>query len=258
MGSLWLPQWQRVNLGGPDGDPYTDGLNIKLLWHRWEGTNWQSAESAFSPYPPHCAAKIFDSVHQYVPLDEHSYALLSSQSEREFVIQIELAGFSADSSQMTDAEKEWVAHFVLEPILFFFPNLPDVHPPFYDQTDGFTLASPNAPQRFTSEAWNAYSGHVGHQHAPAPDDHWDPGKLDLDTIIRIARNAGNIVKSQPLEVSDMCYVIYAGTKYLAIGGHLVPLTHDLVVPPGGAPISYYECKDSRDFKFWTDKLGMPT
>jgi hypothetical protein len=190
-GTLWVPQWRRVALGGPDGDPYADEQNIKILWHTWEGTSWGAAESAFRPYPPHVGAKIFDEVRQYVPLDEHAYALAGSRNEGEFVIQIELAGKAHDMVGLSNDELDWIAHRVLEPILFFFPDVPDVHPPFYDDTDGFTIASPTSPIRFSFEDWKNYSGHVGHQHAPSPDAHWDPGKLNVDRIIRTARAAGN-------------------------------------------------------------------
>lgn len=212
MGEIWLPQWRRVALGGPDGDPYNDEENIKLLWHDWEGTSWGNAESAFRPYPPHAGAKIFDEVRQYVPLDEHAYALLGSRNENEFVIQIELAGFAHDMAHLTNEEKDWIAHHVLEPILFFFPNIPDVHPPFYDDTDGFTIASAQSPIRFSFPDWVSYSGHVGHQHAPAPDEHWDPGKLDLDYIIRVARQAGNIVKPTEEPLSSFTYVARKSAK----------------------------------------------
>lgn len=204
---LWLPQWERVDLGGPHGALYTNETNIKILWHTWEGTNWGAAESSFAPYPPHCGAKIFDRVRQYVPLNRHAYALLGSRNEGEFVIQIEVAGFAHNSRNMSYEEKEWLAKNVLEPILFFFPNVPDTHPPFYDDQDGFTLASPNSRIRFSFANWVTYSGHVGHQHAPAPDDHWDPGRLDLDTIIRIARDAGN---QHPRKLEEKVYALVRG------------------------------------------------
>jgi hypothetical protein len=189
-GVIWLPQWRRVNLGGPTGAPYAHETSIKIVWHRWQGNSWAAAESAFAPYPPHCAAKIGDHVRQYVPLDEHSYALAGSASEAEFVIQVEVSGFSEDSRNMSDADKEWIAHEVLEPILFFH-DVPDVHPLFYDQLSGFTIASATSPIRFKFADWAVFSGHVGHQHAPSPDEHWDPGLLDIDTIVRIARTNTN-------------------------------------------------------------------
>lgn len=204
-GEIWLPQWKRVDLGGPNGDPYQDTDNVKILWHTWEGTNWDAAESAFAPYPPHIGAKIGDEVHQYVPLDEHAYALLGSRNEREFVIQIEVAGFARDSRFMSYADKEWLARNVLEPILFFH-DVADVHPPFYDEQDGFTLASPSSPIRYDFSDWVNFTGHVGHQHAPAPDEHWDPGCLDVDTIIRIARNNGQ--KAAPTQGDDDVAVGY--------------------------------------------------
>lgn len=196
-GVIWLPQWRRKDIGVPMERPYRHGENIKLLWHTWEGKSWSAAESAFAPYPPHVAAKVFDEVRQYVPLDRHAFALAGSHNEDEFVIQVEVAGFAHDSRSLAPEELEWLAHNVLEPILFFH-DVPDVHPPFYDDLDGITLASKNSPIRFNQADWANYSGHVGHQHAPSPDEHWDPGRLDIDRIIQTARLNGHQVKEDDM------------------------------------------------------------
>ncbi len=232
MGEIWLPQWERAVLGGPAGDPYRHEENIKLLWHTWEGTNWGAAEGAFRPYPPHCAARIGDKVRQYVPLDEHAYALLGSRNENEFVIQVEVAGFAHESVNLTSDELDWLADNVLEPILYFH-DIPDVHPPFYDDTDGIALASSRSPIRFNFDDWANYSGHVGHQHAPYPDEHWDPGKLNVDHIIRKARSNGHQIISQQVEddVQRGHYCIKQGEIQVKIAGR--NMIRPIPVGPGG-------------------------
>lgn len=201
MGKIWLPQWSRRNIGQPTGQAYNDERNIKVLWHTWEGTNWDAAESAFAPYPPHVAYKYGEQPRQYVPLDERAYALLSSQSELEFVIQIELAGFAQDTRNWTQDQLTAIGKNVLAPILFFH-DVPDTAVPFYDGSDGMgILASPYSRIRFAFANWVTYSGHVGHQHAPAPDSHWDPGHLDVPSIIRAARE---VLKPIPQEIIMQC------------------------------------------------------
>jgi hypothetical protein len=48
------------------------------------------------------------------------------------------------------------------------------------------LATASSPIRLTRQQWDAYSGQLGHQHAPQ-NDHWDPGRLDLAAIAAAAR-----------------------------------------------------------------------
>lgn len=249
-GVIWLPQWKRKDIGAPAERPYRNGMNIKLLWHTWEGTNWSAAESAFAPYPPHVAAKIGGEVRQYVPLDMHAFALAGSHNEDEFVIQVEVAGFAHDSRDMTEDEKAWLAHNVLEPILFFH-DVPDVHPPFYDDQDGITLASKYSPIRFTQEAWANYSGHVGHQHAPNPDAHWDPGKLDVDTIIRIARQNGHQVKEDDMGWTEDRDAVLAALK--AQGEALARLEDSVHGGSGVLPLA----KQTRDALLPADATDKP-
>jgi hypothetical protein len=44
-----------------------------------------------------------------------------------------------------------------------------------------------APQRLSSTAFNAYTGHLGHQHVPEGNDHGDPGNLDMAKILAYAK-----------------------------------------------------------------------
>src|SRR5690606_31946353 len=59
--------------------------------------------------------------------------------------------------------------------------------PTYGEGAGFVLASPSSRIRLSHEQWNRFSGQLGHQHAPAPNDHWDPGALNLHRIGSYAR-----------------------------------------------------------------------
>lgn len=187
MGEIWLPQWDRRNLGGPTGGAYDNEYKIKVLWHTWEGTSWAGAEGAFKPYPPHVAYKFGERPRQYVPLDLRAYALAGTEAEDEFVIQVELAGFAHEMRYASKEYLEAVGRDVLAPILFFH-DVPDVHLQFCDALDGMgTLAWTRSRIRLSMPAWEVFSGHCGHQHAPPPDEHWDPGHFDVETVIRAAR-----------------------------------------------------------------------
>lgn len=183
--SIWLPEFERRDLG-PDGGPYDRLDHPKLLWHTWESYGWQGAESAFAAYPPHLAVNPRDRQRrQYVDLERHAYALAGSDTEDSWVIQLEVAGYAAETQDWPDAELEWLATDVLAVITAHVPIPPVVAPQgFHGENEGMILASPSSPIRFASvDAWDAFSGHAGHQHAPAPDEHWDPGRLDVAYIL---------------------------------------------------------------------------
>lgn len=100
-------------------------------------------------------------------------------------------------------------------------------------------------------------GPVRTRHSIEKSGHKSPVRVlqGLSEIVEQPQSVPEIPK--PQETYDMCYLTHANAKYIVIGGHIIPITHDLVVPAGAPPIPYYECKDDRDWKFWTDKLGMP-
>ena len=195
VGEVWVPEFVKKPLARRGGRPdrYTAP---KLLWHTWEGTNWNSAESTFRNYPPHLGVKVFETPRQYVPLNLHSYALKGSESDDEFVIQLELAGFASDSPDRTATELHWLGTEVVAPInralaAAGLPTIPPVIVPagFRGPGGGIVLASPNSPIRLSDREFESFSGHLGHQHAPAPDSHWDPGGLDVAAILRYAGTA---------------------------------------------------------------------
>ena len=42
-------------------------------------------------------------------------------------------------------------------------------------------ANPN--NRMNAEQWKRFSGWCGHQHVPKPNDHVDPGAIDIQTLL---------------------------------------------------------------------------
>lgn len=202
---VWVPEFVKKPLGRRGGVP--DRLTSpKIMWHTWEGTNWNGAESTFYNYPPHLGVKVFEDVRQYVPLNLHSYALKGSESDDEFVIQIEVAGFAEKSAERSEAELHWLGTRVVAPInralaAAGLPQVPAVvaRAGFRGAGSGIILASPNSPIRMTTGEFERFSGHLGHQHAPAPDSHWDPGALDVPAILEYA---GSATETQDDEMTE--------------------------------------------------------
>lgn len=189
MADLWLPGFSRVDLQGqPHGGTYDDTSTPKLGWHTWEGFSWPSAEAAFRKYPPHMA--VFPpwpgreknvGRRQYVALNRHAYAFAGSENDDEYVIQVEVAGRAIEMRNAPDVVLRWLATEVVAPIEKAVA-VPRVVVRFGFRDTGF-LATPKSVIRLSPMELRQFSGHLGHQHMPAPDQHWDPGALPIDRIL---------------------------------------------------------------------------
>jgi hypothetical protein len=185
MGDIWLPGYKRVDLGWA-GAPYDEMAHPKLLWHTTEGTSVNGARAAFRNYPPHgCYDPWVDGAEQYVPLNRHAFALAGAESDDEFVIQWEIVGRAAESHTWPEWVLERLGRRVAAPIAAAV-GVPAQHLRFYRADEGIVLARSTSPIRLSASTLRAFSGHLGHQHAPAPDAHWDPGGLPIDRILAYA------------------------------------------------------------------------
>lgn len=182
----YLPGATYVDLG-PDGGPYDEMGHPKICWHTTEGTSIAGAEAAYRSYPPHIGYDPRSRVlRQYVRLDRHSYALRGGESDDEYVIQIELVGRAAETAGWPD---EWYQNIGVDLVapLRRLVGVPDQHLRFYGPNEGIVLASPYSPIRLSDAAFRAFSGHLGHQHVPAPDAHWDPGGFRIDKALNYSQ-----------------------------------------------------------------------
>jgi len=187
----WLPGFKYVDLDltgieAPEvGRAYDETSNPKVCWHTTEGSTLKGAERAFAKYPPHVGV-CFETRerNQYLPLDKCSFSLRGSESDDEFVIQVEVVGFAGQSHTWSNEKLEWLGRGVLAPISLATGCPTTVVPMgFHGEGEGIRLASSSSPIRFPSEsALRAFAGQFGHQHAPFPDEHWDPGKLNANRI----------------------------------------------------------------------------
>lgn len=178
----WLPGWTRVDLG-PDGGPFDETAHPKACIHTTEGGSLAGAEAAYAAYPPHLGYDPrYRIKHQYVRLDRHSYAFRGAESDDECVIQVEVVGRAAETHTWPD---EWYRNFAEDVIvpLRALCGIPDQHLRFCRADEGIVLARSTSPIRLSDAQLRAYSGWLGHQHIPAPDEHWDPGGFLFDKAL---------------------------------------------------------------------------
>lgn len=189
MADIWIPGWERVDLG-PNGGTYDSTLNPKACVHTTEGTTLAGAESAYRNYPPHLG---YDPVRrvkrQYVALNRYSYAFRNGETDDEFIVQVEVVGFAAKTHTWPTAVYRNFAVDVVQP-LHDLIGVPLQHLRFYRADEGIVLARKTSPIRLRPAALRSYSGWMGHQHAPGladngallatGDEHWDPGGFLMD------------------------------------------------------------------------------
>lgn len=187
MVDVYLPGATFVDLG-PDGGPYDETAHRKGCIHTTEGGSLSGAEQAYRDYPPHLG---YDpetrELHQYIRLDRHSLSLRGSESDDEAVIQVELVGFAADTPYWPDQWYRNVGQDVVGPLRQTV-GIPDNYLQFYGPDEGIVLASPSSPIRLSDAAFRDFAGWLGHQHVPAPDEHWDPGRFNMSLALKYAKD----------------------------------------------------------------------
>lgn len=215
MVMAFLPGFAYKDLG-PDGGVYDETGHPKACVHTTEGSSLAGAEAAYKNYPPHIGydPRIRDR-RQYVRLDRHSYAFKKDESDDEFVVQIEVVGFAAQTHAWPDQLYFNFAEDILVPLTQAL-GIPMVAPRFYGADEGIVLASQNSPIRFTDAQLRNFAGWFGHQHAPAPDVHWDPGRFRIATAF--SRAAQILAPPQDL----IPFAAEEETMYFARGDQGIP------------------------------------
>jgi hypothetical protein len=195
---VWIPGYERIDLG-PDGGPYDETRHPKGCLHTTEGSTLAGAESAYRNYPPHIG---YDPVkrikRQYVRLDRYSYAFKGSESDDEYVIQVEMVGFARQTHLWSDQVYRNIAEDVIKPLEDLI-GIPRTALNFHGEGEGIILAHKDSPIRLSSTALRNYSGWLGHQHIPSPDAHWDPGRF---LIWKCFNHLASLVPQPPVEEKD--------------------------------------------------------
>lgn len=195
MADIWIPGWTRIMDLGPDGGSYDETSHPKVCVHTTEGTTLVGAERAYADYPPHLG---YDPVrrikHQYIPLNRCSYAFRYAESDDEFIVQVEVVGFAAKTHNWPNSAYANFAEDVAKPLEQLI-GVPRQHLRFYRSDEGLVLARKTSPIRLRPSALRAFSGWMGHQHAPGVsdngtvlvtgDEHWDPGGFQMDLVFSL-------------------------------------------------------------------------
>lgn len=186
MADVWLPGFAKVPLGtNVRGKPYQFTHNPKCCLHTTEGSSIAGARAAYAPYPPHL---IYDwrtrTGEQHIPLNLASYSAMDGNDD-DYMVQVEIVGFAAESRNWSDEALRRIAEDVFMPIekAFKVPRVA-IGKGFKDALDRISppLASTSSPIRLSWDQLRDFSGWLGHQHLPAPDEHWDPGALPIQRI----------------------------------------------------------------------------
>lgn len=192
MAEVWLPDVERIE-GNDAGSMNGDGSR-KILLHSTQGSSIAGAVGAYrdhNSWPTLTVDCPRRQVVEHLPLNVAARALQNDpggadQTNKDGTIhvQIELVGFAERPASIGDADDlDWLGRHVIGPIarLTGVPLRSDVAWRAYPSSYG-----ERAAQRLTPAEWDAYSGILGHQHAP-DNDHGDPGLIDIDRILAAAR-----------------------------------------------------------------------
>jgi hypothetical protein len=107
-------------------------------------------------------------------------------------VQVEVVGFAADTPVWNPELYRNIGVDVVRPLRELL-GVPDAHLRFYAPNEvGFILASKDSPIRLTNAAFRTFSGHLGHQHVPSPDIHWDPGGFRFNEAVAASHPAAAV------------------------------------------------------------------
>lgn len=212
---LWCPFAVSLPVPGhEDGSGAFTGGQPKILHHTTEGSSF---DGAFATYRvtgnlPHFTDSIEGGhyqVWQHLPLDVAASALehpkLSAETNRDNVIQIEHVGSAATSAHWLGAYLDGIAGLCR----------------WIEKQTGCERAcdvsfAPGAP-RMVWQAWHAYSGHLGHMHAPF-NHHTDPGAVNIGRILGSPPSVGRPPTSTPYP-EDKMRCITVNERGLDDAGH---------------------------------------
>lgn len=192
------------------GLPYRDDdQQWKILWHSTETPPNRGAARRLSKVhrnPPQLWVDVYNRERvQGLDTSLAGRALKGSPSvetNRDRVIQIELIGYARDMHLLTFDQLAWLGTHVVRPIIAHHP-VPNKYLVMQKIGENGNTAYPPSKIRLSAPAWDNYAGHLGHQHAPRPNEHLDPGGLDIETICRVAYSgSGDTTTEDDMEYKD--------------------------------------------------------
>ncbi len=165
------------------------GQVTKVLLHTTEGSTVSGAQGVYNSrgrIHPHVT---YDPRQRYgvqhVSVHKASFSIKSRRLpwphsfNRDGVFQIEIVGYASKTPVMPNEWYEALVLDVLDPLFDLAPAIQWWHFARFVGSSGYGT---RAAQRFGMATWLAFNGVVGHQHAPAPNSHWDPGAIRVSTL----------------------------------------------------------------------------
>lgn len=164
----------------------------KILWHTTETAGLPDYDpdddNITGEYAPHLTYWPRERLWvQDYPLNRPSESLRRFDDDQ--VYQIEIICYSQRSITVGRPSRIWVGNLKNEhyadlakfPIwLSRYVEIPDVWP----EKQALSYRQANASGfRFTPSQFFDWHGHLGHQHAPSPNTHWDPGAFDWSKLM---------------------------------------------------------------------------
>lgn len=186
--NTWHPRAHRV--------PWTKsgGAHLQVPWrqvlHTTESDTYTPSAASYFGHDlwPHATIGILTTgpdrgearIWQHGPITLAARAMKNErggvETNRMRAVQVEIVWRAAEAGDMPDelldAVRDWV-HWVASET-----GSRLVAPGFH----GSEAYGTNAPQRFRPSAWQIFNGVCGHQHVPE-NSHWDPGVIDIDSIL---------------------------------------------------------------------------
>jgi len=178
---IWLPGAviHRATKAGP--------AHLNVPWrgilHTTEGSTIAGAEQALNANSdwPHVTIEANTlTVVQQMPLNRGARAVgdAAAPCNASHAAQIEIVGFARSSPDLAPEQLAFIRS-VMRQIEDVVPIPRRSSRTFLDQQG----VSSTPSNRLTVADWNRFSGWCGHQHVPGNDDRWDPGAIDIDTLL---------------------------------------------------------------------------
>lgn len=224
------------NIKGNSGGSYTGGPFRGVL-HTTEGSNPSGSISAFRKNNswPHFLVDLTGKVWQFVDTNEAARALSNapggSQTNRQSAIQIEISGFAGKPNEHPPVQWDSLRALMR----------------WIEQTHGVKSVGPGRPfataygqkhLRFSNAEWDPFNGFCGHCHIGEGNDHWDPGAIDLESLLAPPSPPPPPDNTQEIDVNIQIFNYSINTDSNGNGWISVPHQIDKIVgflPPGLRP-----------------------
>lgn len=194
---VWMPGAAIIDRGG--SIPVQDNGPVVVVLHTTE----TDGPASYNGTEPHFEVSMDVGIKQFISLSRTAKALYNGPGGTETnrrkgrIWQIEIVWRAANSANMPDK----LLFLVAEVITFLRSERPDlrlVGPPQGIWAPG-TIAVEDSPLRFSFSAWENFGGICGHVNVPE-NDHWDPGRIDLERLFTFVRQleGDNITGGKPV------------------------------------------------------------